>query len=145
MSDKIFEHCLLTLMPIVCSYMFIWLPVVAIHGLQWNLRLFPVTINFSFGDGMSWATWQIRKIVGCACAWNSGNVFFPPPTSMQTANKRSRHIGNNPGIPGAYATRNFAYLVRGPLESRTASNSHNTIADFGNVFIWLVVTYKCMI
>ena len=31
-----------------------------------------------------WASYQIRKIVGCACAGNAGNVS-PPPTSKETA------------------------------------------------------------
>ena len=72
---------------------------------------------------------------GCACAGNAGNVF------PVTAGKRSRHASrharharavmhagiankrfplksaageNVPGIPGACATCNFTYLVRGP-------------------------------
>ena len=40
-----------------------------------------------------WASYQIRKIAGCTCAGNAGNV---------------------PGIPGACATHNFTYLARGP-------------------------------
>ena len=81
---------------------------------------------------MPWASWQIRKITRCACAGNAGSVF------LATAGQRSRHASqhvrdaravmhagianyrfsvagkNYPGIPGACATRNFAYLVRGP-------------------------------
>ena len=62
-------------------------------------------------------------------------IFSPPPTSKETAGKRSRyasrhvrharavmHVGiTNPrwrgnvlGIPGACATRSFTYLTRGP-------------------------------
>ena len=75
------------------------------------------------------------QICGCACAGNAGNVF------PVTAGKRSRHASryvrharavmhagianqrfplksaageNVPGIPGACATCNFMYLVRGP-------------------------------
>ena len=83
-----------------------------------------------------WASCQIhvRTNAGCACAWNAGNVF------PATLGHRSRHALRNvrdarammhaaivnwrfplmsvagktfPGIPGACATRNFTYLVRG--------------------------------
>ena len=83
-------------------------------------------------------SFQIRKIAGCACAGNAKNV------SPASAGKRSRHASRHvrdarvvmhagiakqrfplksvggeivPGIPGACATRNFTYLVRGPLWS----------------------------
>ena len=46
------------------------------------------------GTAMVLASYQIRKIAGCACAGNAGNF---------------------PGIPGVCATGNFTYLVRGPL------------------------------
>ena len=49
-------------------------------------------------------------------------MFSPPPTSKETASKRSRHASlthsggeNVSGIPGACATRNFTYLARGPF------------------------------
>ena len=71
---------------------------------------------------------------GCACAGNAGNVF--PATAGKQSRHASRHVcdaravmhagiansrftlnsaagGNVPGIPGACATRDFAYLVRG--------------------------------
>ena len=74
---------------------------------------------------------------GCACAGNAGNVF--PVTAGKRSRHASRHVrharavmhagianlryplksaaGENvPGIPGACATCNFTYLVRGPLE-----------------------------
>ena len=73
---------------------------------------------------------------GCACARNAGNVF--PATAGKQSRHASRHVrdaravmhagiansrfplnsaagGNVPGIPGACATRDFTYLVRGPL------------------------------
>ena len=72
---------------------------------------------------------------GCACARNAGNVF--PATAGKQFRQATRHVrdaravmhagivnsrfplnlasGENvPGIPGACATRNFTYLVRGP-------------------------------
>ena len=83
----------------------------------------------------SWASWQIRKIAGCACAGNAGNVFPRRQLQMKPlVSDPSMHHGtcvthvpwcmsgslfrgggeNVPGIPGACATRNFTYLVRGP-------------------------------
>ena len=76
------------------------------------------------------------QICGCACAGNAGNVF--PVTAGKRSRHASRHVrharavmhvgianqrfplksaaGENvPGIPGACATCNFPYLVRGPL------------------------------
>ena len=35
---------------------------------------------------------------------------------------------NVPGIPGAYTTRNFAYLVRGPLTSTSGNNYRITLS-----------------
>ena len=75
---------------------------------------------------------------GCACAGNAGNVF--PVTAGKRSRHASRHVrharavmhagianyrfplksaaGENvPGIPGACATCNFTYLVRGPWRS----------------------------
>ena len=72
---------------------------------------------------------------GCACAGNAGNVF--PATTGKQSRHASRHVrdaravmhagianscfplnsaagGNVPGIPGACATLDFTYLVRGP-------------------------------
>ena len=65
-------------------------------------------------------------------------TFYPSPISKETVSYRSRHASrhvrhthvprcmsgsltrgdgeNFPGIPGAWATRNVAYLVRGPME-----------------------------
>ena len=84
----------------------------------------------------SWASCQIRKIAGCACAGNAGNVFpvnrrLAIPTCITTRAWRTCRdvcrdrllavyfeVGggeNVPGITGACATRNFMYLVRGPL------------------------------
>ena len=76
---------------------------------------------------------------GCACAGNAGNVY--PVTAGKRSRHASRHVrharavmhagianyrfllksaaGENvPGIPGACATCNFAYLVRGPFVYR---------------------------
>ena len=50
---------------------------------------------------VQWASYQIRKIAGCACAGNAGEIGGGE---------------NVPGIPGACATRNFAYMVRDPCK-----------------------------
>ena len=87
------------------------------------------------GISNPWASYQIRKIAGCACARNAGNVF-PAHRGLAIATCitarawrtcrdacRDRQLavsfevsggGNVPGIPGAFTTRNFTYLVRGP-------------------------------
>ena len=91
----------------------------------------------TFGDVLCpWASYQIRNIAGCACAGNAGNVFpchrlqrkplvsgpgmhhgtcvthVPWCMSGSLASgggeKRSRHSRR-------MRTRNFPYLVRGPL------------------------------
>ena len=47
---------------------------------------------------LSWASFQMREIAGWACTGNAGKSF------RETV----------PSIPGACATRNLTYLVRGP-------------------------------
>ena len=69
----------------------------------------------TYDSGMAtWASYQIRKIAGCACAGNAGNVF--PTRRLQRkplASDPGMHQGtcvltfgggeNVPGIPGACA------------------------------------------
>ena len=85
-----------------------------------------------------WASCQIRKIAGCACAGNAGKVF--PRGRLQRkllvsdpdmhhgtcvthvpwcmSGSLNRGGGENvPGIPGACASRNITYLARGPLRA----------------------------
>ena len=90
-----------------------------------------------------WVSYQIRKIGVCACAGNAGNIF---PSHRGSANPtcitarawctchdacRNRKLaicfevgvgGNVPSIPGACATRNFTYLVRGPWHNAMLRN-----------------------
>ena len=82
-----------------------------------------------------WASYQIRKIVGCACTGNAGKVFFRHRLQRNWLDSDpSMHHGtcvthvpwcmsgslaggggeNVSGIPGACATHTFMYLVRGP-------------------------------
>ena len=87
-----------------------------------------------FHDIPTWASCQIRKIAGCACAGNAGNVSPKRLQRKSLVSDPGVHHGtcvthvpwcmsgslthgggeNVPGIPGACATYNFAYLVRGP-------------------------------
>ena len=81
------------------------------------------------------ASYQIRKIAGCACARNAGNVFptrrlqRKPPVSDPGMHHGTcvTHVPwcmsgsltcagreNVPGIPQRMRTRNFTYLARGP-------------------------------
>ena len=64
------------------------------------------------------ASYQIRKIAGCVCVGNAGNVFSPPRVSdpdmhhgtlgsLTSGFLWSWWRGNSPGIPGACATLNF--------------------------------------
>ena len=93
----------------------------------------------------SWVSWQIRKIASFTCAWNAGNVSPPPwvsdpnmhhgkcvthvswymSWSLTSGFLLSRLRGNISGIAGAFATRNFTYLARGPLT--TLGNGQNIV------------------
>ena len=102
----------------------------------------PVSSNIACNDGervspySPWASSQICKIAGCACAGNAGNVF--PATEKKTlVSDPGMHDGtcvthvpwcmsglltrggrkNFTGIPGACAIRNLTYLPRGPCQS----------------------------
>ena len=105
-----------------------------------NNRTNEIWIGLCPGTGYNVQHW--RKIAGCACAGNAGNVF--PVTAGWRSRHATRHVrdaravmhvgianqrfplklggGENvPGIPGACATRNFTYLVRGPCEATSGT------------------------
>ena len=103
----------------------------------------------------TWASYQIRKIAVCACAGNAGYVFprrrfqrkplvSDPGMHHDTcvthvpwcmSGSLTRGGGENvPGIPGACATRNFMYLVRGPC--------YRSIFD--RVVYWLLTRWICL-
>ena len=70
---------------------------------------------------LPWASCQIHKIAGCACTGNAGNVFphhrglaFPICIMARASRGKKKFRG----IPGAYATCSFTYLVRGPFYTR---------------------------
>ena len=92
---------------------------------------------------LQWASYQIRKIAGCACAGMPG--MFSPTLRVSDPDMHhgtcvmhvpwcmsgslsdgflwSRWGGENvPGTPGACATRNFTYLVRGPWDMSPGSH-----------------------
>ena len=103
---------------------------------------------------VQWASCQIRKIAGCACAGNAGNVFPRRQLQMKPlVNYPSMHHGtcvthvpwcmsgslfrgggeNVPGIPGACTTRNFTHLARGPYHSASTNRfwwrGHGRVVD----------------
>ena len=105
--------------PIRC---FIW-PVNKVVPFQFIPHIFLITGIYHLSRTWPWTSYQIRKIAGCACTGNSGNVF--PATDFKgnrllaipaciTA-RASRMSGwltrggreNVPGIPGACAPPNF--------------------------------------
>ena len=72
-----------------------------------------------------WASYEIRRFAGCACAGNAGIVFpnndfkKKRKLAIPTCARAVMHIGiANPSggenVPGACATRNLTYPVRGP-------------------------------
>ena len=96
----------------------------------------------------------LRKIEGCACAGNAGNVF--PATDFKgkpLVSDPGMHHGtcvtpvlwcmlgsltrgggeNNPDIHGACATCNFAHLVRGPYNDRCTDIFICSLHTFINV------------
>ena len=114
------------------------------HREQWSTTIACWSYNIYFWNGIvQWAYCQIRKIAGCACAANAGNVF---PATDFSGNRQLAipacitarashhdtcvtHVSwcmsesltcaggeNVPGIPGACTTRNFTYLSRGPWD-----------------------------
>ena len=108
---------------------------------------------------------------GCACAGNAGNVF--PVTAGKRSRHASRHVrharavkhagiankrfalksaaGENvPGIPGACATCNFTYLVRGPylslspMESRCVRSNYIYIKQRVWLHIHVLILFKTL-
>ena len=96
-----------------------------------------------------WASFQISKIAGCLCAWECSERFprnrgLAMPTCITARTWRtcrdacrdrqlavSFEVGggeNVPGIPGACATSNFTYLVRGPWRQRNLNQNTTTLS-----------------
>ena len=105
-----------------------------------------------------------KWIAGCASTGNAGNVF--PDTAGQRSRHASRHVhdarvvianwqfilkalaGKNvPDIHGAYATRNFAYLVKGHWSIHISVSAlkcckHKSYC-FQAVLLWVALDLKC--
>ena len=95
-------------------------------------------------------SYQIRRIAGWACARNAGNS---PHQRNPVVSDPCMHHGNSgthvprcmsgsltrgggenvPGIPGACATHNFAYQVRGPYSSWFVGFMYTCILSFRHV------------
>ena len=97
-------------------------PRCGVHGTMANSNPIPGVMYM-----VSWASYQIRKIVSCACARNArrnifnttdfkGNCLLAIPACITArAGIANPRCGENvPGILDTCATRNFTYLVRGP-------------------------------
>ena len=103
-------------------------------------REFISALLINYSCCAPWASYQIRKIAGCACAGNAGNV--PPRRRFQRkplVSDPGMHHGtcvthvpgcmsgsltcgdgeNVFGIPGACALAMFAYLARGPWKRKS--------------------------
>ena len=120
----------------VCTYLYIFVLVSYVSAFCYVTKI----VCSHQGHDYLWASYQIRKIAGCTCAGNAGNVFPPPrvtdpdmnhdtcvthePCCMMGSStsgflwrpwrgKRSRHCW-------WMRMRNsqFTYLIRGPLGMR---------------------------
>ena len=92
-----------SLWPITISWISLWSSEEIIQNGKWQM-----------GSREAWASCQIRKIAGCACAGNAGNVMYHGTCVMHVEIANRWWWENVPGTPGACATRNFTYLTRCP-------------------------------
>ena len=125
-----------------------------------------IRMTWVFFFMVPWASCQIRQIAGAHAPGMSGTFFPPPRVSKKKCRHASRHVldaravmhagiatsrfplnsaagGNVPGIPGTCATRNFAYLVRGPLHNMywVSNGCQSLFAVTCNIiFVVLLVT-----
>ena len=113
------------------------------------------------------ASYQIRKIAGCACAGNAGNVFLATnfkgnrwlaipacitPRASCISGSLTRGAGENvPSIPAASATRSFTYLARGPWHNgiifpakSEASCVSDNLATYSTLPLLCCVQYRVM-
>ena len=53
------------------------------HTTHWDVMKIPrrAICAGTLSSFVQWASYQIRKSAGCACAWNAGNVFPAPQVS----------------------------------------------------------------
>ena len=83
------------------------------------------SIGLAFGH---WPLTRIRKILRCACAGSTLNVFSVTYVPWCMSGSLTPGGGENvPGIPGARTTRNITYLVRGPSDRHCSCVNHHYV------------------
>ena len=107
----------------------------------------------------TWASYQIRKIAGCTCARDC-RVRFPRHRLQRIplVSDPGMHHGtcithvpwcmsgsltcgggdNVPGIPGTCTTRNFTYLVRGPLKQSLSIHQESDCWNYKEKTIYMI-------
>ena len=73
------------------------LPITDPQHRKWQWRWYckyarDVAINTRWTTTRHSASYQIRKLVGSACAGNAGNVFLVPETASKRSHHGSRHV-----------------------------------------------------
>ena len=100
---------------------------------SWTTHLILKATALRIGRTCPWTSYQIRRIAGCACAGNAGNVFPPRvsdpdlhhgtcvthvpwciPGSLTSGFLWRRWWGKRPRLSRRMRNPQFSYLVRGP-------------------------------
>ena len=110
-----------------------------------------------------WASCQIRKMVGCACAGNTGNVFprhrlqrkqlvsdpgmhhgtYTTHVPWCIPGSLTRGVGEHvPGIPDAWASRHVTYLLSDPYTNILRPRQNTSISR--RHFQMHFLEWKCM-
>ena len=137
-----------------------WRYNIASDGCPKHDDVLPTDVSGAEDTLKSWASYQIRKIAGGACAGNArndfpatdfkGNRYLAIPACITARASRTcrdacrdrltRGVGGKvPGIPGACATGNFTYLVRGPFWG-IVSVCVNDILQYEDTQWWCTLT-----
>ena len=80
-----------------------------------------------------WVSYQIRKIAGCACAGNAGNVF------SATDFKGNRELA----IPACITARAWPLSAKKPMAQILQGVDHNRYPFNGDCYIEFVTKKKC--
>ena len=97
-----------------------------------------------------WASCQIRKIAGAHAPGMPG-TFSPSPQVSDPDMHHGTCVTQLPGIPGACATCNFTYLVRGPylslppMESRCVRSNYIYIKQGVWLHIHVLILFKTLL
>ena len=115
----------------MCNYL-VWKWQVPNQNLaQHNTNLSTGLRNLIMGISGQWASFQIRKMPGCSCDGNGGNVSLPPTSRKPLVSDTGMHhgtcvthtpwcmaglltSGGRQNVPGACAARNCTCLARDP-------------------------------